>query len=257
MKTQLEKGIYFRSLHDRAAPFVMPNAWDAGIAQVLSSAGFLALATTSSGFAHSVGARDHEVGRDRMIVHVRDIAAATDLPVSGDLENGYGDDPAAVAETIRLAAEAGLVGASIEDCPSDRPESIYDLDLAVERIRAASEAARALAFPFTLTARAENFIVGRPDLADTIRRLQGFQNAGADVLFAPGVTRPEDVASIVRSVDRPVNVLAGLPGMNLTLADLTDLGVKRISVGGALRRLATAAVMHATREIIEHGTFAF
>jgi 2-methylisocitrate lyase-like PEP mutase family enzyme len=197
------------------------------------------------------------VGRDAMLVHVAAIAAATDLPVSADLENGYGDDPKTAAETIRLAAAAGVAGGSIEDV-SQRPQGVpYEISHAVERVRAAVEAARALPFQFTLTARAENFIVGRPDLKDTIRRLQAFQEAGADVLFAPGLTSREDIATVVRSVDRPVNVIMGLQGIQLSLAELSALGVKRVSVGSALSRAALGSFLRAAREMREHGTFRF
>jgi 2-methylisocitrate lyase-like PEP mutase family enzyme len=255
LRTQSEKAAEFRALHERAGAFIIPNPWDVGTAHLLAHLGYEALATTSAGYAFSVGRPDYEVGRDAMLKHVAAIAAATDLPVSGDLENGFADDPAAVAETYRLAAAAGLVGGSIEDATGRADSPIYDPGLAAERVRAVVEAVRSLPFLFTVTARAENYLWGRPDLSDTIRRLQTYQDAGAQVLYAPGLTRPEDVAAVVRSVDRPVNVL--MPGVPLTLADLAALGVKRVSVGSALSRAALGAFLRAAREMREHGTFAF
>ena len=188
MTGQEEKARAFRALHERDGAFIIPNPWDAGTARLLARLGFEALATTSAGYAFSAGQRDNTIGRERMMQHVADIVAATDLPVSADLENGFGDDPATAAETIRLAAAAGLVGGSIEDSTGRAEEPIYERALAADRVRAAAEAARSLPFPFTLTGRAENFITGRPDLADTIGRLQAYQEAGADVLYAPGLT---------------------------------------------------------------------
>jgi 2-methylisocitrate lyase-like PEP mutase family enzyme len=257
MVTQADKGRAFRALHERDRAFIIPNPWDPGTARLLAQRGFEALATTSAGFAFSVGRRDNAVGRDQMIAHVEALASATDLPVSADLENGYGDDAEVVAETIRRAAAAGAAGGSIEDATgrSDRP--IYELAHAVERIAAAAEVARGLGAMFTLTARAENYLVGRPDLADTIARLQAYQAAGADVLYAPGLTNPDDIATVVRSLDRPVNVLAGLTGARLTLADLSALGVRRVSVGSLLSRVALGAFLHAASEMQEHGTFSF
>ena len=257
MSTQAEKGIIFRALHRRNRAFIIPNPWDPGTARLLAHFGFEALATTSAGYAFTIGVQDGAVGRDRMIAHVATIAAAVDLPVSGDLENGYADSPEEVAETIRLAAEAGLVGCSIEDATGIPDRPIYELAHAAERIRAAADAARSLPFPFTLTARAENFLHGRPDLDDTIQRLQAFQNAGADVLYAPGLTRREEIASVVASVDRPVNVLAGLPGCDLNLSDMSALGVRRVSVGSALSRAALGAFLGAAEEMRARGTFTF
>jgi len=257
MRTQTEKGSAFRALHERSCAFIIPNPWDVGTARLLARLGFEALATTSAGFAFSIGQRDNTVGRDRMIAHVGAIASATDLPVSADLENGFGDDPGTVAETIRRAAAAGLVGGSIEDATGRPDDPIYGPSLAVERVRAAAEVARSLPFPFMLTARAENYLVGRPDLEDTIKRLQAYQEAGADDLYAPGLASKEDIAAVVRSVDRPVNVLMGLPGVRLSLAALSEIGVKRVSVGGALARVALGAFLRAAREMREHGTFAF
>jgi len=257
MRDQAEKAAAFRALHERAGAFIIPNPWDVGTARLLASLGFEALATTSAGYAFSLGQRDNTIGREPMMEHVRTIVEATDLPVSADLENGFGDDPETVAETIRLAGDAGLAGGSIEDSTARPDHPIYDLEPAVERIRAAVEAARSLPHPFTLTARAENYLCGRPDLADTIRRLQAYQEAGADVLYAPGLTSREDIASIVRSVDRPVNVVMGLQGVQLSLAELSEIGVKRVSVGSALSRVALGAFLRAAREMREKGTFTF
>jgi 2-methylisocitrate lyase-like PEP mutase family enzyme len=257
MRTQAEKATAFRALHERAGAFIIPNPWDAGTARLLAHLGFEALATTSAGYAFSVGQPDNSIGRDEMMEHVRAIVEATDLPVSADLEKGFGDDPATVAETFRLAAAAGLAGASVEDSTQRPGEPIYEFGLAVERVRAAVEAVRSLPFPFTVTGRAENFLEGRPDLADTIRRLQAYQEAGADVLYAPGLTSREDIATVVRSVDRPVNVVMGLQGVQLSLSDLAAIGVKRISVGSALSRAALGAFLRAAREMRESGTFAF
>jgi 2-methylisocitrate lyase-like PEP mutase family enzyme len=257
MRTQTERAIAFRALHERDHAFIIPNPWDVGTARLLAHLGFEALATTSAGFAFSLGQRDNTIGREQMMEHVRTIAAATDLPVSADLENGFGDDPQTAAETIRLAGGTGLVGGSIEDATNRPEQPIYDLELAVERVRAAVEAARALPFPFTLTARAENYLHGRRDLADTIRRLQAYQEAGADVLYAPGLVSGEDIAEVVRSVDRPVNVVMGLQGAQLSLAELSEIGVKRVSVGSALSRAALGAFLRAAREMHESGTFAF
>jgi 2-methylisocitrate lyase-like PEP mutase family enzyme len=255
--TQLEKGTAFRALHHRDGAFIIPNPYDAGTARLLAHLGFEALATTSAGYAFSVGQRDNTIGRDQMMEHVAAIAAATPLPVSADLEHGFGDDPETVAETIRLAAAAGLAGCSIEDSTKRSDDPVYEIGRAAERIRAAAEAARVLPFPFTLTARAENFLVGRPDLNDTIRRLQAYQEAGADVLYAPALKTRDEIATVVRSVDRPVNVLMGLPGVPLPLSDLSALGVKRISVGAALARTALGAFLRAAKEMRDHGTFTF
>ncbi|MGH7463253.1 MAG: isocitrate lyase/PEP mutase family protein [Longimicrobiales bacterium] len=257
MRTQAEKANIFRALHERDRAFIIPNPWDAGTVRLLEHMGFEALATTSAGYAFSVGQRDNTIGRDRMMAHVRDIVSATDLPVSADLENGFGDDPETVAETIRLAVAAGLAGASIED-DTHRPDApIYEHALAVDRVRAAASVARSLPFPFMLTARAENYLVGRPDLDDTIKRLQAYQDAGANVLYAPGLASRSDIATVVNSLDRPVNVLMGLRGVQLSLAELSDMGVKRISVGSALTRAALGAFLRAAREMQEHGTFTF
>jgi len=257
MLTQTEKGKNFRALHERNGAFIIPNPWDAGTARLLAYLGFEALATTSAGYAFSVGQRDNTIGRDKMMTHVADIVSATDLPVSADLENGFGDSLETVAETIRLAAATGLVGGSIEDSTGRLDNPIYGFEHAVERVRAAAEAARALPFTFTLTGRAENYLVGRPDLKDTIKRLQAYQEAGADVLYAPGLTSKEDIVSVVSSLDRPVNVVMGLQGVQLSLTELSEIGVKRISVGSALSRAALGAFLRAAREMRTHGTFTF
>ncbi len=257
MPTQSEKGRTFRALHQRDSAFIIPNPWDAGSARLLAHLGFEALATTSAGYAFSLGQRDNTIKRDEMMAHVAAIASVTELPVSADLENGFGDAPEEVAETIRLAAAAGVAGGSIEDATQQQDHPIYEHEQAVERVRAASEVARALPFAFTLTARAENYLNGRPDLRDTIRRLQAYQEAGADVLYAPGLARKDDIADVVRSLDRPVNALVGLQGVQLNQAELSAIGVKRISVGSALSRAAYGALLRAAREMRGHGTFAF
>ena len=257
MRTQSEKGAAFSALHARAGAFIIPNPWDAGSAKLLAHLGFEALATTSAGYAFSLGRPDNTIGRDDTIAHAAAIVGATDLPVSADLENGFGDQPEAVAEAIRLAAKSGLAGGSIEDMQRHAHVSVYEISQAADRIRAAAEVVRGLPFRFTLTARAENYLVGRPDLKDTIARLQAYQAAGADVLYAPGLTSKEDIASVVRSVDRPVNVIMGLAGAQLSVAALSEIGVKRISIGSALCRAALGAFLRAAREMREHGTFEF
>jgi 2-methylisocitrate lyase-like PEP mutase family enzyme len=257
MRTQTEKARAFQALHQRDRAFIIPNPWDVGSARLLAALGFEALATTSAGYAFSMGQRDNTVGRERMMEHVAAIASATDLPVSADLENGFGDDPETAAETIRLGAAAGLAGGSIEDSTGRPDRPIYEIEHAVERVRAAAEAAHALPFPFTLTARAENYLVGRPDLDDTIRRLQRYQEAGADVLYAPGLATKDDIAAVVRSLDRPVNVLMGLQGVRLSVAELSEISVRRISVGSALARAAYGAFLDAAREMRDRGTFSF
>jgi 2-methylisocitrate lyase-like PEP mutase family enzyme len=257
MKTQAEKVQLFRDLHYRDSAFVIPNPWDIGSARLLASTGFEALATTSVGYANSIGRQDHGVTRDEMIAHAATLAAATELPVSADLENGFGHDPGTVAETIRMAAAAGLAGCSIEDSTNRNDDPIYSFEHSVDRIRAAAEQVRNLPFPFMLTARSENYLHGRKDLADTINRLQAFQEAGADVLYAPGITDVKEVATLISSVDRPVNVLAGMQGTHFDVNELSRIGAKRISVGGALTRVAFAALLGAAREMKEHGTFSF
>ena len=254
MLSQAEKGKLFRSLHERDHAFIIPNPWDVGSARLLAKLGYEALATTSAGHAFSMGKPDGMIDRGEVLEHSTAICEATDLPVSADLENGFGDDFETIAETYRLAAATGLVGGSIEDV--GRPHGgIYDLALAADRVRAAVEAVRALPFTFTLTARAENYIAGNPDLKDTIRRLQAYQEAGADVLYAPGLKSREEIAAVVSSVDRPVNVIMGLQGVKLTVNELSALGVKRISVGSALSRAALGAFLRAAREMKERGSF--
>lgn len=257
MTTQAEKGRIFRALHERDRAFIIPNPWDRGSARLLAYLGFEGLATTSMGYAFSCGKTDGSLTRDETLDYAAEMAAATELPVSADLENGFGDAPEQAAETIRLAAAAGVVGGSIEDATGRPDDPIYELKHAVERVRAAVEAARALPFTFTLTARAENYLHGRPDIKDTIKRLQAFQEAGADVLYAPGLETKEDIATVVRSVDRPVNALMGLRGVQLGAAELSAMGVKRISVGSALARAALGAFMRAANEMHEKGTFTF
>lgn len=253
--TQRERAEKFRALHT-AGTFVIPNPWDAGSARILAGLGFEALATTSGGFALSLGRLDGVVARAEVLAHCRAVAEAVELPVAADLENGFGDDPKTVAETIRLAAATGIVGASIEDAAGNG--SIYDLALAVERVAAAVEAARALSFPFTLTARAENFLHGRAELDDTLRRLEAFAKAGADVLFAPGLPTLDAIRAACAAVSpRPVNALAGMKGVAFPVADLAAAGVRRISLGAALSRAAYGSMIAAAREIREHGTFSF
>jgi 2-methylisocitrate lyase-like PEP mutase family enzyme len=253
--TQAEKGRLFRDLHHRDRAFIIPNPYDIGTARLLAHLGFEALATTSAGYAFSAGQRDNTVGLEKMMQHVASIVAATDLPVSADLENGFGDAPEAVAETIRRAAAAGLAGCSIEDMTGNPSGPIYCLEHAEARIRAAAEAAHALPFAFTLTARCENYLCGNPDLKDTIRRLQAYQSAGADVLYAPGLPTKDEIAAVVKSVDRPVNTLMGPPGA--TLAELSALGVRRVSVGSALSRAALGAFLRAAHEMKDQGAFTF
>jgi 2-methylisocitrate lyase-like PEP mutase family enzyme len=245
----------FLDLHAGEQPLLMPNPWDAGSAKLLASLGFEALATTSSGFAATLGRVDGSVTRDEALAHAAAIVAATELPVSADLENGFGDDPGAVAETVRLAIEAGLSGCSIEDFSGDEASPIYDAALAAERIAAAAQAAHAGPVHLVLTARAENHIRGHDDLDDTIARLQSYGEAGADVLFAPGLARIEDIRRVVAEVGRPVNVLAlqGVPAVG----ELAGAGVKRISVGGAFAFAALDAVVEAARELREDGTYAY
>jgi 2-methylisocitrate lyase-like PEP mutase family enzyme len=244
----------FRTLHIAGDPLVMPNPWDVGTAKVLESMGFLALATTSSGFAATLGRPDGAVSKDEAIQHGAELAAAVAVPVSADLENGFGDEPDVVRRTVADAVRAGLAGCSIEDFSGDQDTPIYELGLAVERIAAAAEAARNGA-GIVLTARAENYLHSNPDLSDTISRLQAYQQAGADVLYAPGLSTLADIRTLVASVDRPVNVLVR-PGLG-RLSDLAEVGVARISVGGAFSQVALGALVRAARELVEAGTFGF
>jgi 2-methylisocitrate lyase-like PEP mutase family enzyme len=257
MRTQAQKAEAFRALHERPGAFIIPNPWDAGTAKLLASLGFEALATTSLGLANMLGRVDgaNSVSRHEVLDNCRVIAGATELPVNADLENGYADAPREAAEMIRLAAEAGVVGGSIEDATGDASRPIYDFTLAVERLQAAVEVARALPFRFVLTARAENLLHGRHDLDDTIKRLQAFEKAGADVLYAPGVKDLAQIRAVTSAVSRPVNVVMSAADPSLTLAQLAEAGVKRVSVGGALSRLALAAFLDGAREMKDKGTF--
>jgi 2-methylisocitrate lyase-like PEP mutase family enzyme len=257
---QVTRAEIFKTLHERPGVFAIPNPWDAGSAKMLANLGFEALATTSAGLAFSLGKPDgaRAISREESLRNARTIVDATNLPVSADLENGYGDEPETCAETIRLAAAVGLVGGSIEDATGRIEDPIYPLDLSVERIRAAVKAARELSFPFMLTARAENFLHGRHDLKDTIRRLEAFADAGADVLYAPGLKTREEIMAVVKAVTpKPVNVVMGLVGVNLSLNELADIGVKRVSLGSTLARAAYGAFLEAAEEIHRQGTFTF
>lgn len=257
MADQVEKFQRFKALHEAETAFVMPNPWDAGSARLLESLGFAALATTSAGYAFSKGQLDSltELGRDEILANAAEIVAATDLPVSADLGDGFGPDPRTCAEAIRVASEIGLVGGSIEDATGDTVTPIYDFPLAVERVHAAVEAAQGL--PFLLTARAENFLWGRPDLDDTIRRLQAFSAAGAQVLYAPGLPDLDAIRTVCAAVDKPVNVVMGLRGPTYSVTELADAGVRRISVGGSFARAALGALMRAATEVREAGTFTY
>lgn len=259
MASQHDKALAFRALHAQPGAFVCPNPWDAGTAILLQQMGFKALATTSAGLAFALGRPDGQnaVSREETLANAASIVAATDLPVSADLENGFGDAPEACAETIRGAIAVGLVGGSIEDATGRPDGPIHGIEAAAARVQAAAEAADGGAVPFLLTARAENFLHGRPDLKDTIRRLQAYQEAGADVLFAPGLRQPDDIRAVTSSVDRPVNVVMGLAGLRLSVAELADLGVKRISIGGSLARAALGAFLAAAQEIRDTGSFAY
>jgi 2-methylisocitrate lyase-like PEP mutase family enzyme len=255
--TTAEKALRFRALHEAEGPFVIPNPWDAGSARLLAAQGFQALATTSFGSALASGVWDGSLSRGEVIAHARSVVDACDLPVSADLEGGFGETAEAIAETFRLAGEAGLVGGSIEDYTGDPSRPFYEIEEAVDRLRAAVEAVRTLPFPFTLTARAENYFRGNADLNDTIHRLQAFEAAGADVLFAPGLPTLDAVRAVCSSVSKPVNFLTGLPGARFSIDDLAAAGVKRISVGGALYKAALGGLVGAVAEIRQHGTFEF
>jgi 2-methylisocitrate lyase-like PEP mutase family enzyme len=250
-----EKAERFLALHQGETPLLMPNPWDPGSALLLASLGFDALATTSSGFAATLGRLDYSVSRDEALTHAAAIVGATDLPVSADLENGFADDPSGVAQTIELARRAGLAGCSVEDATGRKDAPIYDAGLARERVVAAAEAAHAGDVRLVLTARAENYLHGRQELADTVARLQAYQEAGADVLFAPGMHAPDELRQLVASVDVPVSVLA-LPGCP-PIAELGELGVKRVSVGGAFAYAALGAVVEAARELLDEGTYEY
>lgn len=254
MASQKERAEKFKALHERGGAFVIPNPWDAGSARLLAGLGFEALATTSAGFAHTLGRLDGQVTRAEAIEHCRTLCAAVALPVSADLENCFADEPKEAAATVLAGAEAGLVGCSIEDYSGDESKPIYDFGLAVERVHAAAEAARSLDFPFVLTARAENLLHGRHDLDDTIRRLQAFEAAGADVLYAPALTTLEEVRLVTGALSKPVNVLAPPLG-GVTVAELSEAGAKRISLGAALARAALTALVRAGAEMRERGSF--
>lgn len=256
-KTQAQKAAEFEALHKAPGVFVIPNPWDAGSARILAGLGFKALTTTSAGYARSIGVTDYKAGRDFVMDHIRLMAPAIDIPLAADLENGFGHAPEECAHTIHMGAEAGLVGGSIEDFTGDRDDPIYDIEAAADRIRASAEAARKLPFKFMLCARAENYLNGRPDLADTIRRLQAYQEAGADVLFAPGLNTSEEVREVCRSIDRPFNIVRGPRKEILTVEQVGALGVKRISTGGMMHAVAMSAMIGAAREIAESGAWEF
>ena len=258
MDTQIERAKRFKLLHQREGLFVIPNPWDVGSAKMLASLGFEALATTSAGLAFSLGKADHAISRAEVLANASAIVNATVLPVSADLENGFGDKPETCAETILFAAQTGLVGGSIEDATGKDVDPIYPFDLSVERVKAAVKAAKSLNFHFMLTARAENFLCGKPDLADTIRRLEAYAEAGADVLFAPGLTTKEQIEAVVKAVaPKPVNVIMGRSGESLSLDELANLGVKRVSVGSSLARVAYGTFINAAKEIKEHSSFSY
>jgi 2-methylisocitrate lyase-like PEP mutase family enzyme len=252
-----DKGRMFRDLHERPGAFVIPNPWDVGSARILAAFGFEALATTSAGLAFSLGLPDGAVSREAALRHCSEIVGATPLPVSADLEKGFGDEPAAVAETVQAAAALGLAGCSIEDHTGRREDPIFAFDHAVERIAAAAEAARSLPHDFVLTARCENLLWGRPGLDDVLRRLQAYERAGADVLYAPGLPDLGAIRTVCRAVSRPINVVMGLPGTTFTVEELAEAGVKRISIGSVLARLAYGSLVRAAREIAERGSFTF
>jgi 2-methylisocitrate lyase-like PEP mutase family enzyme len=255
--TQSDKAARFRALHAGPNAFLIPNPWDAGSARILAGLGFQALATSSGASAGTLGRRDGKVTREEALAHARAIVDATDLPVSADLEKGFGDAPAVAAETIRLAAGVGLVGGSIEDATGDKDRPLYDIGQATERVAAAVEAARALSFPFTLTARTENFLRGNPSLDDTIARLQAFERAGADVLMAPGLPDLAAVRAVCAAVSKPVNFMAGIRGKSFTVAELQAAGVRRISLATSLYLVAMTGVVEAAREVKEKGTFGY
>lgn len=257
MKTQSQKAEAFEALHKAPGCFVIPNPWDPGSARILAGLGFKALTTTSAGYARSIGFPDYNAGRDNVMAHIRAIAPMVNVPLAADLEDGFGPNPEDCAETIRQGAEAGLVGGSIEDFTGDRGDPIHDIAAAADRVRAAAEAARKLPFKFMLCARAENYLNGRPDLADTIRRLQAYQEAGADVLFAPGLNTADEVREVCRSIDRPFNIVRGPRTEMLTVEQVGALGVKRISTGGMMHAVAMSAMIGAAKEMADAGTFAF
>ena len=257
MTTQKDKAFAFKALHDNPGMFVLPNPWDVGSARMLAGLGFKALASTSAGFAASTGVADYQITRDLKLAHIRALAPATPLPLTADLENGFGHSPETCAETIRLGAEAGLVGGSIEDFTGDSARPQYEIAEAADRVRAAVEAANALPFPFLVTARAENFFTGVPDLADVIARLQAYQEAGAHVLYAPGLKTMDDIKAVLSAIDRPLNVLMGPRAGFVPMAELEALGVKRVSMGSALANTAYGALVKAGEELLGPGTLGF
>lgn len=253
----MSKGAAFRVLHEQEGAFIIPNPWDVGTARILAALGFKALATTSAGMAFSLGVPEGQVSREATLAHCRAIVTATELPVSADLEKGFGDSPESVAETIRAAAEIGLAGCSIEDHTGDRTDPIFPFGLAVERIAAAVSECRTLPQDFVLTARCENLLWGRNDLDDTVRRLQAFAEAGADILYAPGLYDLESIRTVCSAVSKPVNVVMGMPGATFGVAELAAAGVKRISVGSALARAAFGAFVTGAQEMATNGSFHF
>ena len=255
--SQHDKAVHFKALHQGPRAFVIANPWDAGSARLLAGLGFQALATSSGASAGILGKRDGKVTRDEALAQSRSIVEATDLPVSADLEKGFGDAPEAAAETIRLAAGVGLVGGSIEDATGDKDKPLYDIGQAVERVAAAAQAARALGFPFLLTARSENFLRGNPDLDDTIRRLQAYEKAGADVLFAPGLPDLAAVKKVCASLSKPFNFMVGIRGKSFSVAELEAAGVRRISLATSLYRAAMTGLHEAAKEVAEKGTFTY
>ena len=255
--TQGNKAARFRELHASPGAFIIPNPWDAGSARVLAGLGFVALATSSGASAGTLGRRDGRVSREEALAHAKAIVEATDLPVSADLEKGFGDSPAVVAETVRLAAGVGLVGCSIEDATGDPARPLYEFGQATERVAAAVEAARGLPFPFVLTARSENFLRGNATLDDTIRRLQAFERAGADVLFAPLLPDLASVREVCRAVSKPVNFMAGIQAKSFTVAELSAVGVKRVSLASSLYRMAMTGLVTAAREVKDRGSFGY
>ena len=255
--TQHDKATRFRALHEAPSAFVIPNPWDAGSARILAGLGFSALATSSGASAGVLGRRDGKVTRDEALAHCKAIAEATDLPVSADLEKCFADAPDAAAETIRLAAGAGVVGGSIEDATGDRERPLFDIARATDRVAAAVKVARSLPFPFTLTARTESFLRGNPDLDDVIRRLLAFEQAGADVLMAPGLPDLAAVRAVCAAVKKPVNFMGGIKGKSFTVAELTAAGVKRISLAGSLYRSAMTGAVAAALEVKDQGTFGY
>ncbi len=255
--SQSDKANRFRTLHQGPGAFMMPNPWDAGSARILAGLGFEALATSSGAFAGTLGRRDGKVRREEALAHARDVATAVDIPVSADLENGFGHAPSFAAETVKLAAETGLVGCSIEDATGEKDRPLYDFGQAVERVTASAEAARSLGFAFTLTARSENFLRGNPDLDDTIKRLQAYEKAGADVLMAPGLPDLAAVKTVCAALSKPYNFMVGIKGKSFTRAELAAAGVRRISLATSLYRAAMSGLVNAAREARDSGTFGY